>query len=540
MKVTVRQLLPILISIAGFCSPDNLQAQEYVESGDIQGVSIKTNLLYDATTTFNLGAEFRLGKKMTLDIPVNYNPWTFSDNKKWKHILVQPEIRKWTRQAFQGHFFGLHGHYSSYNVGGLDNPPFSEYMNTHRLEGWLVGAGISYGYRWNFSHRWGMEAIIGIGYAYLSYDKYPCYHCGEKQGSASKNYVGPTKAGISLIYHIGKKKKNVQPEPILDYIHEVQSPLLYNPKLSVSFFTPAVEEVKRRSTAGKAYLDFEVGKSEILPTFRNNANELQRIYELIERLKNNSDTTITGIKIIGHASPEGVYNANLTLSGNRATALANHLKKKYGFANELFHLEEQGEDWQMLEKLVKESDVEGKQQILAIIQDVGVFGGREKKLMDLLQGKPYLQIKEAFFPQLRRTDYELHYTVLPFTVEKGKEVFKNNPSALSLNEMFLIAATYERGSDAYNEVFEKAAELFPHSDVANLNAAASALDRKDVSDAEEYLTRVVEKNAVYWNNAGVLMALRKEYTKAMELFNKAKAAGNIQAIDNVYEIAKIK
>ena len=48
-----------------------------------QKVTIKTNLLYDATTTFNLGAEFGLSPQWTLDISGNYNPWTFSHNKKW-------------------------------------------------------------------------------------------------------------------------------------------------------------------------------------------------------------------------------------------------------------------------------------------------------------------------------------------------------------------------------------------------------------------------------------------------------------------------
>lgn len=50
-----------------------------------QDMAVKTNLLYDATTTFNLGAEFCLAPKWTLDLSANYNPFTFSDNKKWKH-----------------------------------------------------------------------------------------------------------------------------------------------------------------------------------------------------------------------------------------------------------------------------------------------------------------------------------------------------------------------------------------------------------------------------------------------------------------------
>lgn len=43
-------------------------------SGHAQKVALKSNLLYDATTTMNLGLEIGLARKWTLDIPVNYNP----------------------------------------------------------------------------------------------------------------------------------------------------------------------------------------------------------------------------------------------------------------------------------------------------------------------------------------------------------------------------------------------------------------------------------------------------------------------------------
>jgi hypothetical protein len=51
-------------------------------------------------------------------------------------------------------------------------------------------------------NRWGLEATVGVGYAYLDYDKYPCAKCGRKIGSASEHYFGPTKAGITLIFMI--------------------------------------------------------------------------------------------------------------------------------------------------------------------------------------------------------------------------------------------------------------------------------------------------------------------------------------------------
>ena len=59
-------------------------------TGAAQQVAVKSNLLYDLTTTFNLGAEIALAPQWTLDLSANYNPFTFSDAKKWKHWMAQP------------------------------------------------------------------------------------------------------------------------------------------------------------------------------------------------------------------------------------------------------------------------------------------------------------------------------------------------------------------------------------------------------------------------------------------------------------------
>lgn len=160
--------------------------------------ALKTNTLYWATTTPNLGIEVGLARKLTLDISGNYNPWKFSDNRQLKHWLVQPELRYWLCERFNGSFFGLHGHYGEVNVSNLD--VFD--MGHYRYEGSVYGAGLSYGYQWILGRRWSMEAEIGVGYARLDYDKYECGKCGEKLGHNTKNYFGPTKAALSIIYFI--------------------------------------------------------------------------------------------------------------------------------------------------------------------------------------------------------------------------------------------------------------------------------------------------------------------------------------------------
>lgn len=168
-----------------------------------QDIAVKSNALYWATTTPNLGAEFGLGKKSTLDFIVGYNPWEFNDNKKLKHILVQPEYRHWLCEKFNGHFFGLHAHYAYYNAGGIKLPfGLIDEFQDHRYQGHLFGGGISYGYQWILGKRWNLEASIGVGYAHLIYDKYACQTCGEWEAKEHKNYFGPTKATLSIIYII--------------------------------------------------------------------------------------------------------------------------------------------------------------------------------------------------------------------------------------------------------------------------------------------------------------------------------------------------
>ncbi len=183
-------------------------SQEKTSNSD-QLIFIKTNLLCDITTTLNLGLEFKVGDNASLDISGNLNPFEFENNIKWKHILVQPEFRWWTKDVFVGHFFGLHAHWAYYNIGRLPQAIFSDYTYNNRFEGWLAGAGLNYGYRWNFNKsRWALETEIGVGYAYLDYEQFDCKTCGKKLAEETKNYVGTTKAAVNLIYNLDKKPKD--------------------------------------------------------------------------------------------------------------------------------------------------------------------------------------------------------------------------------------------------------------------------------------------------------------------------------------------
>ena len=87
------------------------------------------------------------------------------------------------------------------NAAGIELPfdIFPE-LADYRFQGWMAGGGISFGYQWLLNRNWNLEASVGVGYLYVKYEKYPCASCGTRLDKGHKNYVGPTKAAVSLVY----------------------------------------------------------------------------------------------------------------------------------------------------------------------------------------------------------------------------------------------------------------------------------------------------------------------------------------------------
>ena len=101
---------------------------------------------------------------------------------------------------------------------------------------------------------------------------------------------------------------------------------------------------------------------------------------------------------------------------------------------------------------------------------------RDARLIALDNRKTYNELLNDFYPPLRRNDYEVSFVSRPFNVDEAKVVIKTRPKLLSLNEMFLVAQTYEPASKEFKEVFDIAARLYPNEPIAILNSAAADIE----------------------------------------------------------------
>ena len=307
----------------------------------------------------------------------------------------------------------------------------------------------------------------------------------------------------------------------------------------IAFVTPEVEEVKARAEEGKAYLDFPVNKTIIYPEYRKNPEELKKIIATIDLVKNDQNTRITEIDIVGYASPEGSYNSNARLAQARSEALKKYVQDLYHFEQDIIKVSSIPEDWQGLRKYVANSSFVQKEEMLSLLDDENLsYDARELRLKTFDGGKAYTTLLNDCYPALRHSDYTVQYVVRGFSVDEAKEIITKRPQLLSLNEMFQVAQTYESGSDEFKEVFEVAVRMFPDDPTANINAAAIELQQGNWKQAERYLLKSDPQVSATKNNEGVMWMMQGQLDKAEALFQQAKALGSAEAVKNLEEIAK--
>lgn len=307
----------------------------------------------------------------------------------------------------------------------------------------------------------------------------------------------------------------------------------------IAFVTPAVEAVKARSEEGRAYLDFPVNKTTIYPEYRRNPFELAAIKRTIDVVNENDDTEITGISIWGYASPEGNYANNRRLAEGRAAALKKYVMTEYGLDESKFTVNSTPEDWAGYRAYIEKSDFPLKDKVLDIIDNDQSHKDDKEHRIRALDAKMYQTILQDCYPALRHSDYVVNYVVRAYTdVYEIKKILKKSPQLLSLEEMFRLAQTYEKGSDEFNEVFDIAVRMYPNDPTANINAAAMELQRGNLQQAARYLERADAQAAATQNNKGVLNILQGKLDEAEACFQKAQAGGASEAAANLEEVRK--
>ena len=257
----------------------------------------------------------------------------------------------------------------------------------------------------------------------------------------------------------------------------------------------AQAEEKRRSFTRSAYLNFKVNQSALLADYMNNPAELAKIYSSIDSIREDNNYRIARIEIVGYSSPEGSYAANARLSEQRAKALEQNLKHAYKLDDSMMECRSVPENWEGLAAWLREYRPSYMQKVLDIIGQTPEPDARDAKIKAIDGGKIYNALLQEVYPKLRLVEYTVSYTVVPFSVEQGREIIRTRPDKMNHNEMYQVAASYGEGSDEYNRIIRMIAGRFPGDRIANNNAAIVAWETGDYDAMRMYLKRLEEIKA---------------------------------------------
>ena len=313
--------------------------------------------------------------------------------------------------------------------------------------------------------------------------------------------------------------------------------VIYRP--AFRYVTPVAEAVKARALAGRAYIDFPVNRTEIRPDYRNNPVELAKIIATIDSVRSDKDVTVQRITIKGWASPESSWANNTRLAKGRTATLRQYVQNLYRFPDGFIQTDYEPEDWPGLRAFVAASNLEHRDQILAIIDDTTLEPDPKEAKIKRTYPEEYRFLLATVYPGLRHSDYTIEYTIRPFSsIDEIRAVMATAPQKLSLGEFFLLAQALEPGIDDYNEVFETAVRMYPTDPTANLNAANAAMQRADLDRAARYLDRAGDTPEAVYARA-VLAALRGDYATAVRLVEAAAQAGMTDTADVLTHLREV-
>lgn len=501
-----------------------------------QGMSIRTNLLWDAAAEPNIGLEFPVGDHWSLGANAGIKTWPrwlFWDNdnvqntRHWRNFAVVPEVRYYLKEVFEGFFVGGDAIYTHFNVGNVTFP-FHMYpeVENNRVQGSFWGGGVFAGYAWWPWQHWRIELEAGVAGGLAAYDKFDCAHCGTKVGEVRKPALVP-KLGLNIAYNpVARDKRPSKAQVVVSgtdtltvltppvafvvQLGKVKAPDTTGDTLSmgnswvipIEKFRP-FDYLTRPGKDSLQYVTFPVNSNELDRNFGNNAATLDRIQRVIERVRDENRTSELLVSIVGLASIDGPQEANDTLAQARARAVARYFNERTFVSMRNFDYMGKGEAWdwfrEQLEAIPDGGEglsAEEVKTLLDIVYDIKDADERERRI----KAHPalYKKVAENLLGDQRNSGYiRVYYGNAPHpaTEKLNKEV-----TALLKNGQYAAAVKEIQGNP---EMMER---ISADAEAANAYGIAlyfTALDNKD---------EAVEREAV----ALVKMAARKGSKAAVQ------------------------
>lgn len=191
----------------------------------------------------------------------------------------------------------------------------------------------------------------------------------------------------------------------------VQTSLFEDPQVQRRLPSYTLPQIRRQWDFGQDELEitFKVSKAEMDSSVFNNEITFGKILDAVDRIHSNPNFKIEKLHVAGYASPEGPPQFNTWLGINRAKALINYIieqRPQYGLTEDNFEIHNGEENWAGLRRVLEQSDMKEKDQVIAIIDDENIPNERKKlKIEAIDNGWVWHRMLKEIYPHLRSARY---------------------------------------------------------------------------------------------------------------------------------------
>lgn len=247
----------------------------------------------------------------------------------------------------------------------------------------------------------------------------------------------------------------------------------------------------------------------------------------------NADTSrlIKEVNIKSYASPDGTLEFNTALAEKREQNTKGYMtqelkRRKIQEFGELT-AEFTPEDWEGLQKLIAESDLQDKKVILDVLSMYKDPEQREKELQNFIH--VYDQLPDVILPKLRYSRVSASIDVIGKSDAEINNLVKNDPAKLNVEEI-LYAASLTDDNNQRMAIYQEAVKLFPNDYRTWNDLGLTQYVAGKYNDAKNSFTKAQNLNRTATEpqmNLGLIELLNGNYTNANKYFG---AAGGQQGL----------
>jgi len=276
-----------------------------------------------------------------------------------------------------------------------------------------------------------------------------------------------------------------------------------------------------------ADINYVINKYDIRPA-ELKAEDIIQLKNYIISVAADSNRQFKTALISSYASPDGKFDMNEKLSGNRGTSVDKLIKKEFqkieaAKAEGFFDSKTTAEDWDGFKEEVEKSSIQDKDLILRVLSMYSDPEVREKEIKNM--SSAFEALKTDILPKLRRSKMVIDVDKIGRSDEQILALALTDPKVLSLEEM-LYASSLTKDANEILAFSLAAAEAYPQDVRAanNVGYAYMSLGKTDDAIAAFEKAKAIENNDMVKNNLGFAFLVKGDLVKAAEYFNSMAVA----------------